>query len=158
MPNFDYIIRNESGARKTGSLKAENYNEAVNKLQSDNNTVVKLSESDTSFDFIKPFINRLALETEKFKNKIPITVLVFFTRQLSTMFSSGLTIERALHFLTQEEKNKKFKKALDKIENDVKKGLLLSDALERHPGIFSNLYISLSLIHISEPTRRRGIS
>ena len=143
MPNFDYIIRNESGARKTGSLKAENYNEAVNKLQSDNNTVVKLSESDTSFDFIKPFINRLALETEKFKNKIPITVLVFFTRQLSTMFSSGLTIERALHFLTQEEKNKKFKKALDKIENDVKKGLLLSDALERHPGIFSNLYISL---------------
>ena len=135
MPNFDYIIRNESGSRKTGSLKAENYNEAVNKLQSDNNTVVKLSESDTSFDFIKPFINRLALETEKFKNKIPITVLVFFTRQLSTMFSSGLTIERALHFLTQEEK--------DKIENDVKKGLLLSDALERHPGIFSNLYISL---------------
>ena len=72
MPNFDYIIRNESGSRKTGSLKAENYNEAVNKLQSDNNTVVKLSESDTSFDFIKPFINRLALETEKFKNKIPI--------------------------------------------------------------------------------------
>ena len=28
MPNFDYIIRNESGSRKTGSLKAENYNEA----------------------------------------------------------------------------------------------------------------------------------
>ena len=143
MPNFDYIIRNESGARKTGSIKADNYNQAVEKLQSDKNTVVKLSESDTSFDFIKPFINRLALEIERFKNKIPITILVFFTRQLSTMFSSGLTIERALHFLTQEEKNKKFKKALEKIENDVKKGLLLSDALERHPGIFSNLYISL---------------
>ena len=76
----------------------------VNKLQSDNNTVVKLSESDTSFDFIKPFINRLALETEKFKNKIPITVLVFFTRQLSTMFSSGLTIERALLFNSRRKK------------------------------------------------------
>jgi len=143
VPNFDYIIRNESGSRKTGSIKADNYNQAVEKLQEDKNTIVKLTESDTSFDFIKPFINRLALETEKFKNKIPITILVFFTRQLSTMFSSGLTIERALHFLTQEEKHKKFRKALEKIENDVKKGLLLSDALERHPGIFSNLYISL---------------
>ena len=83
MPNFDYIIRNESGARKTGSIKADNYNQAVEKLQSDKNTVVKLTESDTSFDFIKPFLNRLALEIEKFKNKVPITILVFFTRQLS---------------------------------------------------------------------------
>ena len=29
------------------------------------------------------------------------------------------------------------------IEDNVKKGLLFSDSLERHPGIFSNLYISL---------------
>ena len=111
MPNFDYIIRNESGSRKTGSIKADNYNQAIEKLQNDKNTVVKLKESDTSFDFIKPFINRLALEIEKFKNKVPITILVFFTRQLSTMFSAGLTIERALHFLSQEERHKKFKKA-----------------------------------------------
>ena len=26
------------------------------------------------------------------------------------------------------------------MSEDVKKGLLLSDALERHPGVFSNLY------------------
>ena len=50
---------------------------------------------------------------------------------------------RALFFLKAEEKNAKFKKTLDKVENDVKKGLLLSDALERHPGVFNNLYISL---------------
>jgi type IV pilus assembly protein PilC len=143
MPTFDYIVRNEKGGRKTGSISAENYNKAILKLQSEKLTVVKLKESDTSFDFVKPFLKRLSLEFEKFKNKVPITVLVFFTRQIATMFSAGLTIERSLHFLSQEEKNKKFKAALDKIEDDVKKGLLLSDALERHPGIFNNLYISL---------------
>ena len=143
MPAFDYIVRNEKGGRKTGSISAENYNKAILKLQSEKLTVVKLKESDTSFDFVKPFLKRLSLEFEKFKNKVPITVLVFFTRQIATMFSAGLTIERSLHFLSQEEKNKKFKAALDKIEDDVKKGLLLSDALERHPGIFNNLYISL---------------
>ena len=143
MPNFDYIVRNENGARQTGSISADNYNKAIAKLQNEKLTIVKLKEADTSFDFVKPFLKRLSLEFEKFKNKVPITVLVFFTRQIATMFSAGLTIERSLHFLSQEEKNKKFKAALDKIEDDVKKGLLLSDALERHPGIFNNLYISL---------------
>ena len=143
MPTFDYIVRNEKGGRKTGSISAENYNKAILKLQSEKLTVVKLKEADISFDFVKPFLKRLSLEFEKFKNKVPITVLVFFTRQIATMFSAGLTIERSLHFLSQEEKHKKFKKSLDKIEDDVRKGLLLSDALERHPGIFNNLYISL---------------
>ena len=143
MPDFNYIVRTESGTRKTGSISANNYNEAIESLQADKLVVVKLTERDTSFDFFKPFIERLALEFDKFKNKVPLSVLVFFTRQLATMFSSGLTIERALFFLKSEEKNKKFKKTLDKIEDDVKKGLLLSDALERHPGVFNNLYISL---------------
>ena len=148
MPNFDYIVRNENGARQTGSISAENYNKAIEKLQNEKLTIVTIKEADTSFDFVKPFLKRLSLEFEKFKNKVPITVLVFFTRQIATMFSAGLTIERSLHFLSQEEKNKKFKAALDKIEDDVKKGLLLSDALERHPGIFNNLYISLVYANI----------
>ena len=143
MPDFNYIVRTEDGTRKTGSISANNYNEAIEKLQADKFVVIKLSERDTSFDFFKPFIERLALEADKFKNKVPLSVLVFFTRQLATMFSSGLTIERALFFLKSEEKKKKFKKTLDKIEDNVKKGLLLSDALERHPGVFNNLYISL---------------
>jgi len=143
MPDFDYIVRTEGGARKTGSILADNYNIAIEKLQSQKLTVVKLNESDTSFDFVKPFLSRLSLEFEKIKNSIPLGILVFFTRQLATMFSAGLTIERALFFLKAEEKNKKFKNTLDKIEDNVKKGLLLSDTLERHPGIFSNLYISL---------------
>ena len=143
MVEFSYIARDEKGYRQTGNISSENYNTAVDKLQNDGLTIVKLTERDASFDFIKPFINRLSLEIETFKNKVPLNVLVFFTRQISTMFSAGLTIERALYFLSEEEKNKKFKKVLIKVAGDVKKGLLLSDALERHPGVFSNLYISL---------------
>tara|TARA_Y100000996_G_scaffold158996_1_gene122827 strand:+ start:1635 stop:2876 length:1242 start_codon:yes stop_codon:yes gene_type:complete len=143
MPDFDYIVRTEGGARKTGKISASNYNEAIEELQNQKLTVVKLNETDTSFDFVKPFLNRFYLEIEKFKNKVPLSILVFFTRQLATMFSAGLTIEKSLHFLNAEEKNKRFKNALKKIEDNVKKGLLFSDTLERHPGIFNNLYISL---------------
>ena len=140
MAEFSYIARDEKGYRQTGNISSENYNTAVDKLQNDGLTIVKLTERDASFDFIKPFINRLSLEIETFKNKVPLSVLVFFTRQISTMFSAGLTIERALYFLSKKEKNKKFKKVLIKVAGDVKKGLLLSDALERHPGVFQ-IYI-----------------
>ena len=143
MAEFSYIIRTDKGSRETGNITSENYNEALNKLQANNSVVISLKERDTSFDFIKPFIDRLSLAIEEIKNRVPISVLVFFTRQLSTMFSAGLTIERALFFLSTEEKNKKFKKVLLKIADDVKKGLLLSSALERHRGVFSTLYIAL---------------
>ena len=143
MPDFSYIARTPEGVRKEGVLTASNYNEASEKLHSEQLVVVKLTERDTSFDFMGPFLDRLSLEKEKFKSRVPLTILVFFTRQLATMFASGLTIERALYFLAEEEKNKKFKKILKEIESNIRKGMLLSDALERHPGVFTKLYISL---------------
>ena len=143
MPEFSYIVRTTKGSRETGEISAENYNVALDKLQDNGSSVIKLIERDTSFDFIKPFLDRLSIAVEELKNRVPLNTLVFFTRQLSTMFSAGLTIERALYFLSTEEKNSKFKKILLKISDDVKKGLLLSNAIENHPGVFSNLYISL---------------
>ena len=29
MPDYNYIVRSEGGARKTGSISAKNYNEAI---------------------------------------------------------------------------------------------------------------------------------
>jgi len=143
MPQFNYIARTQNGARREGTIEAININEASEKLRNDQLVIIKINEKDTSFDFLGPFLERLSLSIEKIKNKVPLSTLVFFTRQLSTMFASGLTIERAIFFLAQEEKNKKFKKILFSIESNIKRGMLLSDALEKHPGVFFNLYIAL---------------
>jgi len=124
-------------------LSADNLTAAMEILNKKNLSVIKLDERDEVFDFLDPFIERFNLAVERMKAKIPLSDLVFFTRQISTMFSSGLTIEKSLHFLALEEKNKKFKKVIENIESNVKKGLLFSDALIKHPGIFSNLYVSL---------------
>ena len=143
MPEFSYIVRSEDGVRREGILEAANLNDASDILRQDNSTIVKVSERDTSFDFMGPFLDRLSLSVEKIKNRIPLSILVFFTRQLATMFSAGLTIERAMFFLAKEEKHPKFKKILTNIEQSIRKGLLLSDAFERHPSVFSNLFVSL---------------
>ena len=143
MPTFEYIVRTQDGKRLEGKIDAENLNRANEKLQEKKFTIVKLTENEVAFDFLGPFLDRLNLEMEKIKNRIPLSTLVFFTRQLSTMFSAGLTLEKSIFFLSQEEKNKKFKKILGDLDQNIKRGMLLSDTLERHPGVFSNLFISM---------------
>tara|TARA_B100000427_G_scaffold326323_1_gene334736 strand:- start:1333 stop:2580 length:1248 start_codon:yes stop_codon:yes gene_type:complete len=143
MGQFTFIARTQDGKRKEGSIEAANINKASEKLTSQDLIVVKLTERDSSFDFMGPFLDRLSLKLEKLKTRIPLKTLVFFTRQLSTMFAAGLTIEKSLFFLAEEEKNKKFKNILQDIELNIKRGLQLSDCLEKHPGVFNNLYISL---------------
>ncbi|MBV67585.1 MAG: pilus assembly protein PilC [Candidatus Marinimicrobia bacterium] len=143
MPSYEYIVRTQDGKRLEGKIEAENLNRANEKLEEKKFTIVKLKENEVAFDFLGPFLDRLNLEMEKFKNRIPLSTLVFFTRQLSTMFSAGLTLEKSIFFLSQEEKNKKFKKILGDLDQNIKRGMLLSDTLERHPGVFSNLFISM---------------
>ena len=143
MAQFNYIVRTKDGIRQEGTIDADSINIASENLRNEGMTVVKISERDTSFDFLTPFLNRLNLAIEKYKNRVPLPTLVFFTRQLATMFASGLTIEKALFFLAQEEKHKKFKIIIASIESNIRRGMLLSDSLERFPGVFNQLYIAL---------------
>jgi type IV pilus assembly protein PilC len=69
--------------------------------------------------------------------------LAVATRQLSTMVTSGMTILRALYVLENQTKSKLLKETFTAVRHDVEAGLLLSDALERHPKVFSGLYVAM---------------
>ena len=144
MPAYTYLIKDEAGGRSEGEIKAESLDLAMNKLSADNQVIVKLEEVDTSWDFIGPFIDEINLSIERFKNRIPLSNLVFFTRQLATMYSAGLTLERAIRGLASEERHPKMKKVLKNVGENIRKGLSLSEALQRHPGVFSTLFVSLT--------------
>ena len=89
------------------------------------------------------FIEELNLSIAKIRSRVPLKNLVFFTRQLATMFAAGLTLEKSLSNLAKEEKNTGFKKTLLNVADDIRRGLSLSDAMEKHPGTFDNLFIAL---------------
>jgi type IV pilus assembly protein PilC len=69
--------------------------------------------------------------------------LAVATRQLATMVTSGMTILRALYVLENQTKSKLLKETFTSVRHDVEAGLLLSDALERHPKVFSTLYVAM---------------
>ncbi|HWC86789.1 MAG TPA: type II secretion system F family protein [Solirubrobacteraceae bacterium] len=82
------------------------------------------------------------LNIELFSRVKPADLAVA-TRQLSTMVSSGMAILRALYVLEAQTESKTLKEAISAVRRDVEAGLQLSDALERHPKVFSTLYVSM---------------
>ncbi|MDP8209777.1 MAG: type II secretion system F family protein [Candidatus Stygibacter australis] len=144
MAAFQYIIKDVKGARSEGIIKATSLDEAVDKLAAEGNIVISVkTAAEGSFRGKMSLFDKLMLQIYKWRTGVGLRTLVFFTRQMATMFSAGLTIEKSITNLEKSEKNNKFRKVLVKIANDIKKGFSLSEALEEHPGIFNPLYISL---------------
>jgi type IV pilus assembly protein PilC len=79
----------------------------------------------------------------EFLERVKARDLTIMTRQLATMVTAGVTILRALYVLEEQTQSKLLKRALVQIRKDVEAGLPLSDALARHPKIFSPLYIAM---------------
>ena len=79
---------------------------------------------------------------EPFKNVKPGD-LVVFTRQFATLINAGLPIVRSLYVLSEQTDQKKLKDAIDAVRGDVEGGLALSEALEKHPEVFSKLYVEM---------------
>lgn len=68
---------------------------------------------------------------------------VFFTRQLSTMLNSGLTLIQALNILKDQSVKKNLRDVIINIITDIEAGSSFSGAIEKYPTVFSPIYISL---------------
>ena len=143
MAIFNYLTKDNEGNRKEGEIRADSLDGAIQKLSANGQMVISLKETDDTFDFLGPFLDEIQLSIEKAKNRVPLSNIVFFTRQLATMFSAGLTLERAIQSLGAEEKHRKFKKVLNSVSENIRKGLNLSESLARHPGVFNTLFIAM---------------
>ncbi|MDP3988391.1 MAG: type II secretion system F family protein [Candidatus Levybacteria bacterium] len=76
-------------------------------------------------------------------NKFNSSDVVFFTRQLSSMLSSGLTLIQALSILKEQVRNDTVRDVINSIITEIEGGKSFSLALAKYTDIFSPVYISL---------------
>jgi type IV pilus assembly protein PilC len=91
---------------------------------------------------VEPKRKPLEIDFDRF-GRIKAHDLMVMTRQLATMVSAGLTLLRALRVLEEQTESKKLKQALVAVRTDVESGSSFSEALERHPKVFSVLYVAM---------------
>jgi type IV pilus assembly protein PilC len=133
MATFVFKAMDLAGAKATGEVEAESKQRVADQLKSRGLIVLDIKDKSGSKELKLPF-----------GNKVKATDLTIMTRQLSTMVSSGMTILRSLYVLEAQTENPALTAVLVDIRKDVEAGLPLSDAFERHPKVFSPLFVAMT--------------
>lgn len=66
--------------------------------------------------------------------------VIFFTRQLLTLHKAGIPISEGLGTIAAHEKHPYFKKVILRMRRDVEEGTNLTNAMRKHPKIFSPFF------------------
>lgn len=78
----------------------------------------------------------------RWMGKVGVSEVAAFTRQLSTMVTAGLPITDALNLL-KVQSSVTLSAVVAGVMTDVQGGVSLSEAMSRHPEVFSRVYVSL---------------
>ena len=127
-----YKAITKEGKLTQGLLDAKDIGETAGYLRARGLIPININRIDNQFWTDLPFFNG-----------VKSTDLIIFTRQLSSMLTSGLTLMRALEILKEQVKNQTLIEIISSIIADVSEGKTFAQAIEKYPKVFSHIYISI---------------
>ncbi len=139
MTVYNYTVRNSKGESIAGTLDAETQDNVASKLRGMGYFIINIAEEKEE----KKFKLKGSSIGFNFFNRIKTRDLVIFTRQFSTLISSGMSLLESLTVLEKQTANPKFSKIISEIKVDVQSGHTLSESMEKHEVVFDRLFISL---------------
>lgn len=128
-----YKAITQDGKTVRGVLESAETSEAATYLRERNLIPIQINPDNQ-----KGFLKNLT-GPKKVKSKD----LVLFTRQLSSMLTSGLTLIKSLEILKDETANKTIRDTLGAVLLDLEEGTPFSDSISKYPEIFPQIYVSL---------------
>jgi type IV pilus assembly protein PilC len=130
---YAYSAINAQGVELDGLVSAADRNAALEQLRTRGLLAERISE-------VTGQAERTGLS--RFKVVRPKSLQIF-SRQFATMIDAGMNVVAALHILEQQTTDSALAEVIAVLREDVESGLLLSEAMEKHPKVFSRLYISM---------------
>ena len=131
---FSYLAHDERGASIKGYMDASDKRQVTSLLFEQKLTPVSVEEMHQGIN-INAWVDKI--------KGVSLDELATFTRQLATMLNAGLPLTDALNLLKLQSTSTVFMAAISQILDDVQAGLSLSVAMQKHPKIFSKVYVSL---------------
>jgi type IV pilus assembly protein PilC len=122
-----------AGAKARGEVEADSKQAVSDQLKQRGLIVLDIADKHSSRN----------IEIALFKRVKP-NDLAIFSRQLSTMISSGMSILRALYVLEEQTDDKYLTETIVAVRKDVEAGLSLSDSMARHPKVFNPLFVAMT--------------
>ncbi len=138
MATYNYMVRSLKGDVVEGSIDGDTQDLVATKLKDMGYFIVNINK----FKEDKIKIKNKTLSFSIF-NRIKAREMVVFTRQFSTLISSGMSLLESLIVLEKQTTNPKFKTVISEIRMYVESGHSLSESMERHTSVFNRLYVNL---------------
>ena len=132
MASYAYTAINSAGSELTGEITAPDVSAAREALRVRGLLALELSQQDA-------VAKGGGIAVKKVKAKS----LQIFSRQFATMIEAGLNVVTALVILEEQTEDRKLAVVISELRADVEAGLLLSEAMARHPRVFSRLFIAM---------------
>lgn len=132
MAKFKYSGRDRKGKR-LGTVNAASKREAVEKLKEQGIRVIELNEVPET----------LLTKDISFGNPVKLQDFVIYLRQFATLIKAGVTVVEATSILSHQTESKALKKALLEVEQELREGNPLSDAVAKHKKIFNSMFVNM---------------
>lgn len=105
-------------------------------------------------NFVKPVTHRIILVLPIVKTIVKNLNIARFTNTLSTLLSSGMTVDTSLQIIVESTQNRLYKNALQTLIVEVQKGKRMASILEYYPSLFPLL--TSRMIAMGEQTGSLG--
>jgi len=137
MPEYSYTAKSLNGETVTGILVAKDPRELSQSLKNEGlfliEAAVRNKKKAREFSF-------------SFSSRVSSAEKILLTRNLSVMVATGLSLVSSFEVLAAQSKNKKLKKALLTVREQINKGISLAEALSQYPDIFSDFFLSMTKV------------
>lgn len=130
--DYSFLAADHEGKKIKGKLEANDKKEVVEYLRLKQLTPIQIKSLDNTGSSLLAYFSRVKGGD-----------IVLFTRQLSSMIMSGLTVIECLNILKQQGNKPQMQKIINELISNLSEGKSLSQALGNYPTVFSTTYIAL---------------
>src|SRR5436309_1820554 len=135
MPTFQYKAKTQGGQLVSGTLAAGDRRMALAELG-------RRGYFPLLVDTAEPQEAKRKI-TGGFRGRVTARDTLIFTQQLSSLLRSGMSLSDALGVLERRTQKKSTAAIMGSLRNDIVQGGTLSDALAKHPRLFSKFFVNL---------------
>jgi type IV pilus assembly protein PilC len=132
---FNYRATTKEGVEQKGSIDAPNEDIAISSLQRRGLVILNIDKAGAR----RGLLGRSITIFSRVKSRD----IVLLSRQIATLFEAKVSVLVTFRLLASESGNQILREALMQITDDIKGGLPISEAMSKHPDIFSDFYVSM---------------
>jgi len=140
MQTYKYEVRDASGQINTGLLRAESLSQAASVAMNQGGYVLNVAPVSGGGG-----TGDVLARIREFKVEMGPSLkdIMSFTNQLAVMIKAGINIRSAIGGIASQVPNARFRSIIEQMKADVESGQPFSEALAKHPKVFSPLYINM---------------